>query len=105
MGRKVKVRITSSGKHYVMGMLTFEIVVVAMTTTTGEVLRDSVLEPTPKTVSMTTPIVMETISKQINQWGQRSLEGVLLAVVVLVIGWLLTRHSAAFLTLFLATPT
>ena len=28
-----------------MGMLTFEIVVVAMTTATGEVLRDSVVEP------------------------------------------------------------
>ena len=43
MGRKVKVQITSSGKHCVMVV----IVVVAMTTTTGEVLRDSVMEPSP----------------------------------------------------------
>ena len=64
MGRKVKVQITSSGKHYVIGMLTFEIVVVAMTTTTGEVLRDSVVEPSPKTVSMTTPVVTETKTEQ-----------------------------------------
>jgi hypothetical protein len=71
-------------------------------TNEGEILRESTVEPLPKTVTVTTPVVMETVRSYVG--GQRSLEGILLAVVVCVVGWLLARHYTRFITL-LATPT
>ena len=75
-------------------------------TNAGEILRESTVEPLPKTVTVTTPpVIMETVP---TMWsyvgGQRSLEGILLAVVVCVVGWLLARHYTGLITL-LATPT
>ena len=115
MGRKVKVQITSAGKHYVMGenllvamtttVTTTTIVFVAMTTNAGEIVRESIVEPSKIATVATAPVVKETVP---GVWsyvrGQRSLEGLLLALVVCVVGLLLARHWTEFITL-LATPT
>ena len=77
-----------------------------MVTIVGEVEREPTVELLPKTAAMITgPDVPETTPSHWSHFrGQRSLEGILLAIVVFVVGWLLARHSGGFITL-LATPT
>ena len=106
MGRMVRVHITSAGKHYVMGELTFNLrSAVSLYPYTGEVVREPLVRlPSPPlkpdTVSTTTrPLAMDT---KVSLWrpvkGQSSVDLFLVGVVVCVICWLLAQHSNYLIT-------
>ena len=113
MGEMVRVQITNTGKHYLMGVLTFDLSPLTLINSflSGEIDHQSLVRlPSPRQplqriedVSMATrPGTME--NKSVFMRGQSSLDRMLLAVIVCVVCWLLAQHSGHFIT-WQTTPT